>query len=629
MVAATLALICLSSLPAQAVHLHMPFHLRRWLRRDRWIELKEHGQRPKPTAADKRDGFILISRDPLERIYPGSRPRPQDLVDDLHLTAARDQYEPVQVGVYAVHDLQGVTVTVSDLSDEAGHVLPASGTVVRMVRFYGASLSARHRDRFGVVPKTLEVAVPIDVPNGTLRPYWITVHVPSDQPGGTYRGTVRIAHPRGSRDLQLTVEVLPLLLQEPDILYGTLSINPLAEISHALAHPHALLLSDKIEENIRIAGADALLHQAELMLRDQRAHGMNTISPWSAKEYTLRGEEPYLSDLEVAILLYRRIGFTQPMLYQMGTLLHTNKNNRAASYTGFDPRRDMSIAHDVARYYTRRFAQEGLPGIIFLPSEEPNLGDGISLFDSPDARQRITRDLLRTIKDAGGRTGMTCTPASAKAIGELADYWIVAARRFTPDVYDEAAQAGARLAIYANAAMMGQNTYAPRFLFGYFAWANGLKGILPWTYPVQPNRFPVNASNRGEGALNVHDRFLGIDGTPIPTIQWEMSRMGIDDAKYLTTIDALAREAAHSSSPTAHEAADAAGAFLADVHSQVGNDLRNYTFEHPHTFEPVGESGWDVARFQETRARAVAVLKQLMNATRSDTVQANGQSSPP
>ena len=69
MVAAALALTCLSSRPAQAVHLHLPFHLRRWLRRDRWIELKEHSQRPKPTAADKRDGFILISRDPLERIY--------------------------------------------------------------------------------------------------------------------------------------------------------------------------------------------------------------------------------------------------------------------------------------------------------------------------------------------------------------------------------------------------------------------------------------------------------------------------------------------------------------------------------------------------------------------------------
>ena len=465
--------------------------------------------------------------------------------------------------------------------------------------------------------------MPIDVPNGTLRPYWITVHVPSDQPGGTYRGTVHVAHPRGSRDLQLTVEVLPLLLQEPDILYGTLSINPLAEISHALAHPHALLLSDKIEENIHIAGADALLHQAELMLRDQRAHGMNTISPWSAKEYTLRGEEPYLSDLEVAILLYRLIGFTQPMLYQMGTLLHTNKNNRAASYTGFDPRRDMTIAHDVARYYTRRFAQEGLPGIIFLPSEEPNLGDGISLFDSPDARQRITRDLLRTIKDAGGRTGMTCTPASAKAIGELADYWIVAARRFTPDVYDEAAQAGARLAIYANAAMMGQNTYAPRFLFvtspGPTASGRPALNVPGAAEPIPRQR------EQSRRRAQRHDRFLGIGGARSRR-QWEMSRMGAT-CEVLTTIDALARSR-HSRSPTAREAADAAGTF--SRRPQPGRQRSaQLHVQRPHTFEPVGESGWDVARFQQTRARAVAVLKQLMDATRIDKVQANGQSSPP
>lgn len=615
LVAATLALTGLSSRPCLAAHWHLPFHLRRWLRRDQWIELKEHAHRPKPAAEDKRAGFILFARDPLERMYPGSRPRPQDLVGALQLTAAQDQYEPAQVGVYALHDLQAVTVSVSDLRNDAGDVLPASAAVVRMVRFYGAPLSARRRDRFGVVPKTLEIAVPIDVAHGTVRPYWITVHVPPDQPGGTYRGVARVEHANGSRELPLTVEVLPLHLREPDILYGTLSINPLAEISHALAHPHALLLSDKIDENIHAAGADELLRLAELMLRDQRAHGMNTISPWSAKEYTLRGEDPYLSDLEVAILLYRRIGFTQPMLYQMGTLLHTNKNNRAASYRGFDPHRDLAIAHDVARYYTARFAREGLPGIIFLPSEEPNLGDGISVLDPPDTRQRITRDLLRTIKDAGGRTGMTCTPESAKAVGALADYWIVAARRFTPDVYEAAAQAGAHLAIYANAAMMGQNTYAPRFMFGYFVWANRLKGMLPWTYPVQPNRFPVNVGGRGEGGLNVHDRFIGLDGTPIPTIQWELSRMGIDDAKYLTTLDALAHDAAQSGSPAARAAADAARTFLDEVRAEIEPDLHRYTFEHPHTFEPVGEAGWDVTRFEQTRARAIALLRELLSAT--------------
>src|SRR5262249_26159924 len=157
------------------MHWHMPFHLRRWMRRDRWIEFKEHTHRPKPTAEDKRDGFIVFSRDPLERIYANSRPRDQDLVDQLQLVAAQDQYEPVQLAVYATRDLSALTVTVSDFHDDAGDVLLAANAQVRMVRFYGAPLSARRRDRFGVVPKTLEVAVPTAVPRTTVRPYWITV----------------------------------------------------------------------------------------------------------------------------------------------------------------------------------------------------------------------------------------------------------------------------------------------------------------------------------------------------------------------------------------------------------------------------------------------------------------------
>jgi len=614
---AVLAVTCLSSRASFAAHWHMPFHLRRWFRRDRWVDLKEHTHRPKPSPDDKRDGVIVFARDPLERIYPNSRPRAQDLIGELQLTAARDQYEPAQVAMYATRDLSALTVTLSDLHDDSGDLLPAPSAQVRMVRFYGASLSVRRRDRFGVVPKTLEVAVPVDLTRDSVRPYWITLHVPPEQPGGTYHGVIHIRHTNGGRDLPLTVEVLPLRLREPDILYGTLSINPLAEISHALAHPHSLLLGATLEEDIHIAGADALMQQAELMLRDQRAHGMNTISPWSAKEYVVRQGQPYVRDLEIAMLLYRRIGFSQPMLYQMGTLLHTNKNNRAGSYREFAPDRDLPIARDVARYYTARFAREGLPGIIFLPVEEPNLGDGISMTDAADIRQRIARDLLRAIKDGGGRTGMTCTPESAAAIGDLADYWIVAYRRFVPDVYAAAAHAGAQLAIYANAAVMGQNTYAPRFLFGYFVWANGVKGMLPWTYPMQPNRFPVNVGGRGEGALNLHDQFLGLDGTPVPTIQWELSRMGIDDAKYLTTVAALADSAAHSESSAARDAATEARAFLEAVRAEVSPDVHRYTFENPHTFEPEPEGGWDVARFTDTRAHAIALLRRLLSADRS------------
>jgi Glycoside hydrolase 123 N-terminal domain len=612
-VAGAFALCLAAATPCHAAHWHMPFHLRRLLRHDRWIEFRDHVHRPVPTAEDKRDGFVLFARNPLERVYLNSRPHPGERVGELHLQATWDEYEPVQLGVYTVRNLTDVTVRVSDLHDDAGHDIPASALTVRMVRYYGVQLTSRRRYLFGVVPKTLEIAAPLSVPRGTVRPYWITVHVPPVQLGGTYRGVVHVAHAKGGRDMPISVEVIPVRLVESDTLYGTLSINPLAQISHALAR-RRLIDGATVEEEIHLAHADALLARAELMLRDQRAHGMNTISLWSAKEYEQRAGHPYLSDVEVAMMLYRRVGFTKPMLYQMGTLLHTNKIDRAGNYRQFDPTRDLQASRDIARYYTARFASAGLPGIVFLPIEEPNAGDGLRGLDPPDTRQRIGRDLLQAIREAGGQTGITCTPESAELLGGLADYWIVSNRRFTPEVYQAAAKAGAKLGLYANSAMMGQNTYLPRFLFGYFAWANGLKAMLAWTYPVQPNRFPVNAGGRGEGGLNVRDKFLGLDGTPIPTVQWEMSREGIDDAKYLATIAALAGEEERSESPAAHAAVQAARAFLDEVHALVSPDARRYTFENPHTAEPQPDDGWDAARFEQLHARAGTILEQLLAA---------------
>src|SRR5262249_21254401 len=140
---------------------------------------------------------------------------------------------PAQVAVAALRDLHQMVVTVSDLTDGAGHTIAAADISIRMVRYYGTRLAVRVANRFGVVPKTLEVAVPIEIPAATTRPYWITVHVPKEQPGGMYRGVVVFAHTTGETTVGLNVEVLPLSLDEPDCIYGTLCLNALG----ALAKP--------------------------------------------------------------------------------------------------------------------------------------------------------------------------------------------------------------------------------------------------------------------------------------------------------------------------------------------------------------------------------------------------------
>ena len=571
-----------------------------------WLTLTDDVPEPQPSAAQRNDGLILFRRSVLERIYQDSRPRPQEMVTAVTLQATRGAFEAAQVAVYALRDLHDVRVRVSDLQDGAGHDIAAADVTARMVRFYAVPLAIAHRDAFGIVPKTLEVAVPLAVPRATVRPYWITVHVTADQPGGVYRGTLTFEHAAGRKTVDFSVEVVPVTLDEPDVLYGTLCVNVLANLWKALPKlaggGHA------------IADGRGYLQIADLVFRDQREHGATMISLRSGSHYEERDGHPFLPDVEAAIDLYKKYGFSQPLIYCAGQLLRTSKIDRSANYREYDPAVHLPMARNVAAYYTKRFRDEGLPGIAFMPVEEPNLKSGIGLLDPPDVRRRLATTLLAAMKAAGATTALTCTPESVTAAMDDSDYWIVAYRKFAPALYDLAKQHRAQLAIYANATMMGQGTYFTRFLFGYFMWATGVKGMLPWTYPVQPKRFPTNVGDRGEGGLNVRDEFIGLDGTPIPTVQWELSREGIDDARYLGTIERLAGRARALDTPAAHAAAGAAEQLLTSIRQAVDHDVRHYRFEDPHSFAPEPQDGWDAARFEATRTQSVEVLKGLLAA---------------
>ena len=605
--AALAVLLCVTSgARGASVGSVMRRHLSRLASGHTWQEFTDPFPAPIPTTEQQRDGFIVFQRSVLARVYPQSHPHPGEVVSVVAIDAVRDEYEPAQLAVYPLRDLQQMAVTVSDLVDDAREVLPASQVTVRMVRYYGAEVATGRSSRFAVVPKTLEIAVPLNLKAGAVRAYWISVHVPAQQTGGRYRGTITFRHLAGTVRLPLTLAVTPVTLQEPDVLYGTLCVNALANLSKWIRGD-----SDSALTGRALQRAETLARQADRIFDDERAHGMTSMSLRSVDAYQERDGQPFLPDLELTIDLYKKYRFTQPLVYCLGHLLKTNKINRSNSYREFDASVHVPMARKIVAYYTQRFRDAGLPGIIFMPVEEPNLRDGIAVGDPPNARQTLARELMHVIREAGGATALTCTPDSVTSSIDFLDYWIVAYRRFSPDLYERVPRPNGRLCVYANATVMGEGTYFTRFLFGYFTWANRLQGMVPWTYPLLPKRFPRNVDGRGEGALNISEGFLGLDDRPVPTIQWELAREGVDDAKYLHTIEVLAQRARASAAPTALHAADEAESFLADIRRSVDRDIRHYTFTDTKTFEPTSQDGWTAQRFHELREHALALLAKL------------------
>jgi|GEM_PF-1524611 len=559
--------------------------------------LQPRDERTRPVLADdeRKAGFVVFQRSVLKRVSSHSAPAAGETPPVIRLQAAWDEYEPAQIAVHALRNLRDVVVSASELSDDKGHTMPASTVDLRMVRFYALRLSLRRGSRVGVVPKTLEPAAPIAVPSGSTRPYWITVHVPDKQAGGTYRGTVTVRDKDAHVDVPLEVEVLPLRLDEATAMTGPWALSVLRN------YPRA-----------RGADAERIRATADLVFADIREHGMTSIGILSGDVARLDDDgHAQVPDLDAALDLYRRHGFTQPLFYAPVNFLNTNKIGTSSNYKSYDAAVSVKLTAAMTRDYTRRAAEAGTPGIVFAPVDEPNLGDGIARGDAPETRQRIATQLLKTVKSAGGKTALTCTPDSARVADGNLDYWLVAYKKFEPTVFAQIRRAKGRAGLYANSTLMGNGTSFSRFFFGYYPWAMRLEAMMAWTYPLLPKRFPANLGSQAEGPLNVIDGFLGSDGRPIPVIQWELAREGVDDLRYLVTLANLAERANKRGSADARRAAAEATAFLASLGGSISPDVHLYSFEDPKTLEPIASAGWNEASFEATRRRSFELVKRL------------------
>lgn len=148
---------------------------------------------------------------------------PQNLTEDLALTAWRGERVSAQILVWSADDLKSVECKISDFKGERA-TLPSS---IAQTRFVGYVLADKPDQnclcgRVNNHPSTLradmlDTAATLDIEGKTTRPVWITVNIPHDATPGIYKATVKVTHSGfGSVKLPLELEVIDQQLAEPD-----------------------------------------------------------------------------------------------------------------------------------------------------------------------------------------------------------------------------------------------------------------------------------------------------------------------------------------------------------------------------------------------------------------------------
>lgn len=501
---------------------------------EKWKETKHVDDRPLPefNNSDRDRGYAVFARHWSEVVYPNSAPRASELNPQLAVFAALGQYEPATFTIHALKDLAGVKVSAGDLR-LGDRVIPKQNIDVRYVRYMLVRPNYSMYFSYHVAPDVLEHRDAVDVRQGSNQTVWVTVKVPDDAQPGVYQGKLTVTAPgAAAAEVPLRVRVLDIRLRKnPEYIYGTYYHDPLSSVderNHPLANEY-------------------FQRKAELERRDMVEHGMNShISGASGLKrdpqgnWTMDGAET-----ERRIALDRKhglanyplvVGFPVTWWYSQlvdkkgpGSHLRLVRDDVPQSFYDEVTRMVEAIEKEKKNYQW--------PEFLYYPVDEPG---------THPAAVNFMVGVLKAIKRVPGvRTYVTADPSHAQfePMWPYVDVWCCQPFVFG---YDKIKQLSRDKKIefwcYPNH-ISGENDHTPvrgaRMTWGFGFWRSGFRTLIPWIYQASVGD-PWNYLDGS--SMDFFNRSTP-DGEPIPVAMWEAYRQGIDDGRYLYTLEQLVQEA--------------------------------------------------------------------------------------
>jgi len=165
-------------------------------------------------------GFVPYLRGDPRDVYPESIPQPGEITDKISIFAAKGEYESAWINVYSLRHLKGVRMEPGDLVNAAGEKITKENIDVRIVKCWptgNSGLFEGYAYNYTVTPEMLLKKNSVDIPANTSQSFYFIVKVPSTASPGNYLGRYIIKAEGGiSLPVDFCLEVLPFALDIPD-----------------------------------------------------------------------------------------------------------------------------------------------------------------------------------------------------------------------------------------------------------------------------------------------------------------------------------------------------------------------------------------------------------------------------
>jgi len=330
--------------------------------------------------------------------------------------------------------------------------------------------------------------MPFNCEKQSNKQIWITLKVPENSKPGKYEGAIHI-RPKNARStrIQLVLTVLPFELKQPKLYYTMYYLNNLKQSkNHDLFHfkTKPSMLKDFL---------------------DIKSHGINNV--------IISHRKLDLDVLNDILDLKDSAGLDRTSLYltawpKLATDHESLKklNKDVAMLVGFSRSRMIQKTY----YYAVDELKSGL-----LPLE---------------------RAMLQTIQEAGA---MSMTATDQSFLGIIDDLLDLAIFRGPPErgIVESVHKRKNKIWIYGNPQGGEEKPAVYRYNYGYLLLKLQVDGIAIYAYQCEMGQDPWDDFDHKKyrDHMMTYPTLTG----PIPTIQWEGLREGIDDIRYLSTLSDL------------------------------------------------------------------------------------------
>lgn len=550
---------------------------------------------PAAQAADTSDGetkrpLIVYRLDTITnaRALPDCYPDvPGKEGGELSFSGCRDEYESASFAVYARQDLQNFQLEISDLHC-GNHILPKSAfepyvvkcwyqagrdvmfhdgikrfvpelllkddALVKVdtenetnaVRSTDENGSIRYLPASGKDPNALEQLKPIDaatlqpvtIPGETLKQFWLTLLIPKDAAAGVYTGSIRLsARSITPIDVPIEVTVHDFELAHPKLVYSIYYPGKLS-----VEQPEGPIAAHyKSEEQMRIELADMV------------AHGVRYPNLWQA----------YSEELVPRVLQLRKeAGLPNDMLF-----------------INSPPGAPASAAGTVNgwRGLTKDFGYKD----IYLYGLDEAHGNQL----------RIQKPSWENVQKAGGKMYASAWKEDPFEVMGSRLNVLVWSGGCQPNKAKQWHSVGSKIFSYSNPQVGVEEPLLYRYNYGLALWKADYDGSMTFAYQYAYGHIWNDFdSEKFRDHCFAYPTANGIVGT----LQWEGFREGVDDVRYINTLEQAIEKAAESAT------ARAAKLWL--------DDLKSSHVRQEVSWKAQGPPPEDL---DEIRSRAVAWINQL------------------